>query len=234
MNDVTKTQEYSPLADMSSMVDELEKTTSTLDVKDGGAFIKFAKGHWGVGPDGEMGPDDTWIINPQSIVRGFIAFGGDNKPVERMAGLREPAISKDALGAPPAGSKNGWQAQIGFEMTCVNGSFEGQTFMYKGSSYGGRKMGQALTKEIVRRVRAAEQALAPIVQCGTEPYTHKDYGLTYNPVLKYIKWIDPRNLSEEIKALKGDTSAPAQPAADEAPAAYEQGSSAFERRSFKS
>ena len=156
----------------------------------GGQYLRLAKsGEWVYGADDvEVEEGALFALNPATISEGFIAWPEEGgAPVgEEMRTIYEDPIQRGEL--PDVGAK--WNEQVAFEAVCINGEDEGQTFIYKASSLGGRKEFAALLRSISAQYEAnpGDPAVVPIIELGVDSYKHNQYGKIFTPVFEIKKW----------------------------------------------
>jgi hypothetical protein len=175
------------------------------------AILKMDKtGHWVFGAEQtETEPDAQWAVNPFSFVHGFIAWGEGEVLGEKMVPVTAPLPELDAA---PAGSKRGWEAQVGMHLKCMSGEDEGTEVRFSTTSVGGKKAVQALAVAIATQVDKDPTKPVPVVALKKDHYTHKSYGKVYTPVLDVVKWI----------GMDGEDTAPAEAELAAEPAAEQE------------
>ena len=161
-------------------------------------FLKMDKsGEWSYGVDGTVVDEESiWAINPATLEHGWIAWGKDlgNEPLgEVMVSAMRPLPDKDSLDTPKEG--NGWIPQYGVELLCISGPDEGAHVLYKNTSVGSIKLFNKYIDELMNRVESDSDELVALVNITSESYIHKKFGKTFNPVLNYIEWREPDDVS---------------------------------------
>lgn len=186
-NELTATG-TSALSKLANISNALAAAETVLEVKDGGSFIKFSKGLWQANGEDEIEDTDIWALNPFNMIHGFVDFDGDNNAQEKAVPITQPRPAEATL--PPAfkTSENGWQSMIGIEMKGVGGEFDGETFMFKTNSYGGRKMMSDYLKQLQTKVAVKDENIVALVSCSKTSYKHDKWGIVFNPVLIYHEW----------------------------------------------
>ena len=157
-------------------------------------YIKMEKsGDWIFGEDEiEVESESDWAIDPESLIRGFVAWGDAEVQGEEMASvLADPIMQSDL---PDVGAK--WGVQIGFILKCLSGEHEGTVAAYKASSKGAQKAFKKLVQEILKRAQAGETDLVPVVVLESDSYKHKTYGKIYNPIFSIGDWTNMDELAE--------------------------------------
>jgi len=154
----------------------------------GTVILKMDKtGHWVFGADQtEVESDSKWAINPFSFIHGFIAWGDAVVLGEKMVPMSSPLPELDAA---PAGSKRGWEQQIGFSLKCVSGEDKGMEVRYTTTSVGGRRAVQNLAVAIAEQVDVDQSKPVAVVALKKDHYAHKSYGRIYTPVFEVLEWI---------------------------------------------
>ena len=185
--DVTTTGN-SPLAALSNIAGSIAAAEQVLDVKDGGAYIKFAKGLWTANGEDEILEEDVWALNPFSMIHGFVDFDDSKNVQEKVVPITQPR--PDEADLPPAfpTSENGWQPLIGIEMKGVDGDFAGEQFMFKTNSYGGRKCMSDYLKQLQERIATKNPNVVALVSLSKTSYNHAKYGPVFNPVFVFKSW----------------------------------------------
>ena len=181
------------------LAEGLGNTCNDLDTDDA-THIKMEKsGDWVFGSDeNEVEPESTWAIDPESLVRGFIAWG------TKATGTANQVLGEEmelATAAPILKSSlhdvvTKWGTQIGFTLKCLDGEHEGIVAKYKASSKGALKAYKKLVDAIVTRAQASEADLIPVVVLDSEFYKHKEFGKIFNPILTIEDWTNMGELSE--------------------------------------
>lgn len=180
---------HSALTALSNISDALATAANVLEIKGGGAFINFRKGVWMANGDDEIDDKDVWALNPFTMIHGFTDFG-DGEVQEKSVPITEPPLAAASL--PPAfeESENGWQKMVGVELTGVGGDFDGETFMYKVHSYGGRKAVSDYLTHLRQKIAIKDQNVIALIGLSSSSYEHKikKYGTIHNPVFIYRDW----------------------------------------------
>ena len=153
----------------------------------GTVIIKMDKtGHWVYGGDQtEVQEGSEWAVNPFSFVHGYIAWGNSEVLGEKMVPVTEPLPE---LEPAPANAKRGWELQVGFEMTCINGDDKGLVARFTSTSTGGKRALQSLGTEISEHINVDQDTPVAIVSLATDHYSHKSYGKVYTPVFEIVRF----------------------------------------------
>ena len=235
MVNITAPRGQSALSSLANIGSALQNAEEVLDVKSGGAFLKFAKGTWIANNEDTIENTDIWALNPFTMIHGFVDFDASKQAQERIVPITQPRPDRATLPPQFETSKNGWQPVIGVEMVCVEGDFEGETYMFKTNSYGGRKLMSDYLKHLQHKIAAGDETVVALVNLDKDSYTHKDYGLTYNPVFTYRDWkpMDDKTLEKEAKAVEKDTAPEEESVEDDAAEAPAEAAPRRRRRQRK-
>ena len=212
------------LPSLTDMAGALARASNDLGVQAGGDvnYIKYVKGGWsahGLNGEDEIIEEDEWVLNPYSIIHGYISFGDQKEyntfvnsafePKPALASLPEP-LSKTVKKKKVPGS---WDTLIGVGMTGLGGDLDGQTFTYKTTSQGGRQMMQSYINLVVAKAQAGDKKVVARVTLGTESYDHDEFGTVHKPVLIFKGWTtmeesDIRGSAEEADEQTAEAAAP--------------------------
>lgn len=187
------------LPSAASLADSLRGIKTGVSDMGGNVILKMDKtGHWVFGADQtEVEDDATWAINPFSFVHGFIAWGEGDVLGEKMVPVSSPLPELDAA---PAGSKRGWETQVGMSLKCLSGEDKDMDARYTVTSVGGKRAVQALALAIAAQVDKDQSKPVPVVRLKKEHYMHKSYGRIYTPVFDIVEWIGMDGGSSEEAA----------------------------------
>jgi len=171
--------------DAATLAAQIEQAIATSPAVSGDiAFMKFAKGEWLYGADeDEAATTSLWAVNPKSFCQGYIVWGDNEVEDEQMAQLGQPAPSM------PAGA----DAQVAFEMLCIEGEDEGTRVLFKTSSKGGRKAVMKLIKAVGLQSKEG-QPFVPVCLLDKDSYKHKEFGKIYTPVFTVEEWINESDI----------------------------------------
>lgn len=166
----------------------LATTKNAVGVTGGGKqFLKLLKngGYWVYGQkDTEVEEGSLWAINPMSLQTGFVAWKGGLPVDKRMGSIFNAPITRDELN--DVGAK--WDEAVSFELVCISGEDVGVECEYSANSYGGRKAFTDLMDALMKQSAIDADKVVPIVEMSSDEYTHKEYGLTYNPIFEIKDW----------------------------------------------
>jgi hypothetical protein len=193
-------------ASVASMAAALRKTAAEVGLPGGAAILKMDKtGTWVFGADQtEVQEGSQWAVNPLSFTHGFIAWGEGEVLGEKMVPVQAPLPELDAA---PAGSKRGWEMQIGLSLQCLNGEDEGLDVRFATTSVGGKRAVQELAVAIAEQVEKDQSTPVPVVELLNESYKHKQYGKVYTPIFDVKRWI--RMDGEGVGAQEPEKAKPA-------------------------
>ncbi len=181
----------------------------------GTVIIKMDKtGHWVYGGDQtEVQEGSEWAVNPFSFVHGYIAWGNSEVLGEKMVPVTEPLPE---LEPAPANAKRGWELQVGFEMTCINGDDKGLVARFASTSTGGKRALQSLGTVISEHINVDQDTPVAIVSLATDHYSHKSYGKVYTPVFVIVRFesmnVESATDAPQLEAEDLTEEAPATPA----------------------
>lgn len=166
----------------------------------GVVILKMDKtGCWVFGADQtEVEDDATWAVNPYSFVHGYIAWGDGVVLGEQMVSITAPPPK--VIGEAPAGSKKGWEPQMGVSLKCISGDDEGMEARYAATSTGGLKAVKMLGLAVAAQVELDQTTPVPVVKLKKEHYQHKKYGRIFTPVFDIISWIPMDGGAAEAEA----------------------------------
>ena len=196
------------LPSVSSLAQSLRTMNTGVAEGGGGVILKMDKtGHWVFGADQtEVEDDATWAINPFSFVHGYIAWGDGDVLGEKMVPVSSPLPELDPA---PAGSKRGWETQVGLSLKCMAGEDKDLEARYSTTAVGGKKAVQALALAIAAQVDKDQTKPVPVVRLKKEHYMHKSYGRIYTPIFDIVEWIGMDGAPAEADASPEADSAPA-------------------------
>ena len=164
-----------------------------------GTLLKFTKGDWLIGRDGEECPEKELVAIMPGLVHGWIHWE-DNHPVEQVMGLLI-----DGFVRPPRAElgqndktkwelnskgkeRDPWQEGLYLPMVRVDGSV---VYTFTSSSDGGRRYGVGpLCGEYGHRIRQHPDEL-PVVRLEQNSYLHSDrsIGRVKYPLLPADRWV---------------------------------------------
>jgi hypothetical protein len=185
------------IAQYSDAFAAFQAAAATLSGGDQRPLLRFQKGDWYLGQDNEEIPNGTRLAaNIIEAEWGWVRWQ-DSKPVERK-------MVRVATGVSPAGRdtlghndkelwdrdsegrpRDPWQFMIDIPAREIGGAKREITF--SGGSKGWEGCCKALFSDFGEGMRI-NPGKTPIVELGTDKYTHKVYGVTKVPALKLVEW----------------------------------------------
>jgi len=170
-------------------------TTSTIT----GTLIKFTKGDWVTGDDEDLEENTELVANMDQLMVGWIKWV-DQRPAEQImgtvvSGYQAPRRNElgdtnqsewevDDQGRP----RDPWQFSNYIVMkTPGEDASEEHLFTYATSSKGGLGAIGALCRDFGKEMRVRPTQF-PIVRLGSDSYRHPEYGRTYVPLIKIVRW----------------------------------------------
>jgi hypothetical protein len=178
-----------------------------------GDLLKFVKGDWLVGRDGEELTEKELVAIVPGLVHGAIRWE-DNRPVEQIMGLLldgftppkrselgyhdKTAWKLDAKGKPD----DPWKPGLYLPMVTVNGE---RVFTFATGTDGGIRRGVApLSREYGKHVRAHPDEL-PVVGLGQDSYLHSDrsIGRVKYPTFPIARYVEGKPYLDAIAAITG-------------------------------
>lgn len=157
---------------------------------DGDPFLKLAKsGDWIYGADEiEVQEKSQWLVNPHTLSEGFVNWGDGELLGEEMGLMTGDPIVSHSLPVI-AGSKRGWEKQLGLQLYCMTGEDKGTQVLYKTASKGGIKAARALIAAIVSQINSDPTQISPVITLDVDSYKHKQYGKIYTPELNIVNFV---------------------------------------------
>jgi len=178
-----------------------------------GTILKFTKGDWLIGRDGEECPEKELIAVVPGLVHGWIRWE-DNRPVEQVMGLLIDSFTppdrstlghldkatweRDASGEP----RDPWQQGLYLPMVTVDGK---TVYTFTTSSDGGRRRGVApLCREYGHRIRQHPSEL-PIARLEQDSYLHSDrsVGRVKYPLFPVDRYVEGKPYLDAVAAIAG-------------------------------
>jgi len=166
-------------------------------------FLKFEKGEWSIGADGEEVPLGTRLVanmaglkigwqrwenkKPDREVMGLVAEGYQ-PPRRHELGDEDKALwEKDEKTGVP---RDPWQLTNVLPLKSANGEVDA---VYSTSSRGGIGAIGQLCKDY-GKLFMQKPGMLPVIELGTDSYKHSDYGKVFVPSLKLVDWISENDL----------------------------------------
>jgi len=189
--------------DAASFLDEAKKFEATAPRVNNNSVpimrLNKSDGVWVYGPDStEVEEGSEWVIPPDSLAQGFIAWHAGKVEGERLSTFGKEPVDPTSL--PEVKAKNGWEEQVGFGLVCMNGEDEGTRAVFKTNTKGGVEAWNNIFDAIKARA-AAGKSLAPIVKLTHSSYQHNEYGRILKPVFEIVGWEGDQ---EEVAAIEED------------------------------
>jgi hypothetical protein len=178
-----------------------------------GTLLKFSKGDWLVGRDGEQCSESELVAIVPGLVHGWIRWE-DNRPVEHAMGLLIEGFAPpnrdglghqdkerwelDAKGEP----RDPWQEGLYLPMITVD---SGTIFTFTTTSDGGRRRGVApLCREYGHRIRQHPDEI-PVVRLEQDSYLHSDrsIGRVKYPLFPVARWVKAEPYIAAVATITG-------------------------------
>jgi hypothetical protein len=178
-----------------------------------GVLLKFTKGDWLIGRDGEECPEKELVAVVPGLVHGWIRWE-DNRPIEQAMGLLVEGFvppERDALGhldkqnwelQADGKRRDPWQPGIYMPMVTVD---EQVVYTFTTSSDGGRRRGVApLSREYGHHIRTHPTEL-PVVRLEQDSYLHSDRGIgrVKFPLFPIDRWVAGEPYIAAVAAIAG-------------------------------
>ena len=206
------------LPSVADLVQNLKKVESEVQLDN--ALLKLSRqGEWTYGSDKEEVQEGSlWAMNPHSVMHGYIAWGAaDTQADGQLLGQILVSIY-DPLPEKPEVPRfcTGWQHQLGFMLTCLNGDDKGLTLKYQAHQEGGRRAIANLVKDIGQQAKKDSEKVVPVLYLKSDSYMHKikSRGEIFFPVFEIAKWLEleaitPQADPEPPKQVKAPKKRPA-------------------------
>ena len=178
-----------------------------------GTLLKFTKGDWLIGRDGEACPEKELVAVVPALVHGWIRWE-DNHPVEQVMGpLIEGFVppqrvelghnDKKTWEIDSSGKqRDPWQESLYLPMVTVDGK---TVYTFTTTSDGGRRRGVApLCREYGHRIRQHPDEL-PVVGLEQDSYLHSDrsIGRVKFPLFPTKYWVEAELYIAAVAAIAG-------------------------------
>jgi len=183
-----------------------------------GAILKFTKGDWLVGRDGEECPEKEVVALMPGLLWGWIRWE-DNFPVEHIMGLLMEGFVPPALETLSHRDKekweldnkdeprDPWQESAYLPVISVNAE---TVYTFATSSDGGRRRALApLCREYGNRIRQCSDEL-PVIGLEQDSYQHPDrsIGRVKYPLFPVKRWVKAEPYLAAVTALTGKSLKP--------------------------
>ena len=178
-----------------------------------GTLLKFVKGDWLIGRDGEECPEKELVAIMPGLVHGWIRWE-DNFPVEHNMGLLIEGFippNRAELGHHEQETwrleangkrRDPWQQGIYLPMVTVDGK---TVYTFTATSDGGRRRGVApLCREYGHHIRQHPSEL-PVVRLEQDSYLHSDrnIGRVKYPLFPADRWVEAEPYITAVAAMAG-------------------------------
>ncbi len=220
------------LAALGNLKQGLQNVQSHIHTAGGDPILRMGRdGVWIYGADNvEVEAGSEWAVNPMSLQHGYICWknipqGSKDKPEllgEEVRSMFQPLPDKNSL--PNYGERNTWAEEILVDLKCVSGEDEGEQTLYKPSSTGGLRAMKEVIGEIMTAIDKHPETPVPVVVLENDSYQHKQYGKTYVPVLRIVRWVSMEGVeapaaaateSVQVNSTRGSDNTPNEPEVEE-------------------
>lgn len=186
--------------DRDAMTKALAGLASEAASLGGKALMRLSKdsGVWVCGMDNTpLKEGEHLVVDPASISAGYIAWYKGAVEGEVMQPIHAGPVDPQRLtevksGTTPPGankpSGRGWEPQVSVDL--VSRDEVPLQLVYKTSALGGRKALLALAGAVAVGLQENPKRVYPVIELGTDNYTHKEYGLVYTPLFTVVEWLD--------------------------------------------
>jgi hypothetical protein len=198
---------YNPLAPADMMQDPFMALALSLERPDmDGEILKFNRGRWSAGKDGERRMDGVKLV---ACVDG-LTWGWrkwvDKRIVDQRLGLiangSKPHIraelgdmDEDLWPLNSRGEANDpWQ--FGFFLQLLDLEDRSKKFVWPATSFGARKEIGVLSKAYAQRPASNAR---PVVMLEAGFYRHKDYGRVDTPELNIVGWVGEETPAPDVR-----------------------------------
>lgn len=188
----------------------LQNVRDNTKPKGGEPILRLGRdGKWIFGADNlEVEAGSTWAVNPLSLQHGFICWkvipeGSKESPEllgEEMVSMFSTKPDKAAL--PDYGHP--WADCLSFNLLCLDGEDKGEQTLYKTSSTGGLRASREFIAVLMDQLDKDESKPVPVVNLVSDHYAHKQYGKTYFPVFKVVKFVPMDEAPSEGEPAKAE------------------------------
>ena len=129
-----------------------------------------------------------FAANVQGASRGWTCFRDGAVVDEKMVlvSLGRKISPEELADHGPYDGGDGWHLAVSLQLRSMR---TGQECLFKSTSLGGRAaFGELLTTHGLRL--ASGDSGIPVIELGVSHYTHRRYGLVYEPSFKVVGWLD--------------------------------------------
>ena len=164
-------------------------------------YLKFSKGDFVYGPEeATIDPEERFAVDISSLKRGFICWGDGAVLGEEMKPVTQGAVNEDSL-EDYSDQGGEWRDQTSIEFTSME---DGQVFLFKTSSYGGRKAIAEVVSKFAQRAKRGETSVVPVITMLAGSYKHKSYGKVHVPVFEVVDWLQPGQSDHSNDPVQGE------------------------------
>jgi hypothetical protein len=178
-----------------------------------GTLLRFSKGDWLVGRDGEECSEKELVAIMPGLVHGWIRWE-DNRRIEHAMGLLIEGFAppnRDALGHHDKATweldakgepRDPWQQGLYLPMVTVDGE---RVYTFTTTSDGGRRRAVApLAREYGHHIRQHPDEV-PIVRLEQDSYLHSDrsIGRVKYPLFPVDRWVEAKSYIAVVAAISG-------------------------------
>lgn len=200
-----------PVGNLGQFAKALATAQTNIALKGGEDFLKLSKrdGLWYYGADEtEVQEGSEWAINPGSLRMGYMAWGKGEVLGKRLVSILT-GQTVDRATLPNVGAD--WSETIAMQLRCMNGEDEGKQVEYEQNSYGAKKAFANILQAFQVQIAQDQVNIVPVVVMKSDSYTHKEYGLIYNPLFEIVRWVSLSG--SEASAAEPEEEVQAEPAA---------------------
>lgn len=183
------------IASLKNLKAGLQNVRDNTKPKGGEPIMRLGRdGKWIFGADNlEVEAGSTWAVNPLSLQHGFLCWkvipeGSKDTPEllgEEMVSMFSAKPDKAAL--PDYGHP--WADCLSFNLLCLDGEDKGEQVLYKTTSTGGLRATREFIAALMDQLDKDESKPVPVIELTSDHYPHKQYGKTYFPVFKVVKFV---------------------------------------------
>lgn len=196
-NEITTFHQSAALANPEDLDKALEASRAGRPQPNTGqTYLRMTReGVWVFGGDNiEVEEGSLWAINTYSFMHGFVLWEESQKEGEVMVPFTDPLPD----------NPGDWDAQVGFQLACINGEDEGTQVTFFSSSNGGKKAYGNVYDDVADRPDVNFEY--PVIELVNSSWQSKKYGKIYEPVFAVRGWA---NKDQELLGGKGAAKKPA-------------------------
>jgi hypothetical protein len=176
------------------MAAALEEASDDIGGQSGIRYLSFSgkTGIYALGRNkDDMDPDDVYLLEPQSIIQGWVCWKG-NKPIDRVewsiyqrASQAVTEAELDDHGPYRSNMGEGWQPLLGFGVLSTDGA--ATSIKFTATSKSGRNAIGDLTEEIKKRMMAGEPSM-PLIHFEAEEFIAQEQK-NFKPRFEVEAWV---------------------------------------------